>query len=450
MPSCFNASASPASSPARSASWRASASPERHVGRGEEHAPALRRCARWQVDEGRGDQGKRFVDPAATLVHDRGLALESGARDRGARPDRRRRGGVAVQRLVVAAQHARDIPERLLRVGTRGRILGAPFDGRAEVVDGLGVRVQLLRAMARAEQPRPRLRIVVASPVVERERIDELVHPLLEQRRIRVADGHVRTSAVRHELGAVRDLLHERVREGVRVLRRAGGLVHEPLRRQRAERGRDIQVRRDTGDDPLPEGPADDRAGVRDASGRRLQRVEPRLEEVLNGRGHARDRAILQRPHDLLGGPFEDERPRRWVDRGGRDAVDELLGGTRVERLERDRVRRPPRRRRIACRAQEQAALGWDDPGDLREDLGGGRVGPVQVFDDDHQRAFAAAIADHLAEQRDHEAALALRIELRHDRVPEDLQEKRRRAVGGHSSEATRQSRARGIFGVRR
>ena len=231
--------------------------PERHVGRGEEHAPALRRCARWQVDEGRGDQGKRFVDPAATLVHDRGLALESGARDRGARPDRRRRGGVAVQRLVVAAEHARDIPERLLRVGTRGRILGAPFDGCAEVVDGLGVRVQLLRAMARAEQPRPRLRIVVASPVVERERIDELVHPHLEQRHVRVADGHVCPAAVRQELGSVRDLLHERVREGVRVLRRAGGLVHEPLRGQRAERGRDIQVRRDTGDDPLPEGPAD-------------------------------------------------------------------------------------------------------------------------------------------------------------------------------------------------
>ena len=260
------------------------------------------------------------------------------------------------------------------------------------------------------------LRVVVAAPIVERERVDEFVHALLEERDVRIAHGDVRAPPIRDELGAIRDLLHERMHERVRRLgdrdARDKALVLE-----RPEGRRVLGLRRDALEHPRPERSPDHCGVLRDPAWRFIEIVQMRLEEVLDGAGHGDLLARLQRSHDLFdeervaAGALEDERLRRRIEGRGREPVDELRGSVVRERLETEDLRLPGDIGPLAGRRHEEAPQVTHRAHELRDDLSRGHVAPVKILHDDDERRGRGAARERPAEERQEQTALAGRIE---------------------------------------
>src|SRR5258707_260654 len=133
----------------------------------------------------------------------------------------------------------------------------------------------------------PRVRVIVAAPVVVRQDVDELVDAIAEQFHDRRTHRCVSDAPMRDELCLIDDLLNERVPERVLLLRRRFVWSDEPIALESGERGSQRLAGRNLREDACPERPPDDGRALSDMLGAGVERVELCFEEVLNGRGYS-------------------------------------------------------------------------------------------------------------------------------------------------------------------
>ena len=251
--------------------------------------------------------------------------------------------------------------------------------------------------------------------------VAERHQPLETFRAVRTAlglegGGHARVQlgATRHEDVLVHDLLQEAVAELVIRPRRhqvgAGERVERRVHRDGLGRGRLQQRHLEAG--------TDHRRFLDDPSLHRVEPVQAREQQPVQGGGHLRGRRLRgaaplepvadqhprrhQRAHHLLevqrvaSRPLQDQEPqvlREEMRRVSEPRGQQILAVRPREWHDLDRgVRGPARAQRIRLERrpvhQEQQERTIREPvRDHPEQLDGGGVGPVQILDDQHQRA---------------------------------------------------------------